>query len=84
MLYALTALQNAAWLVALMNYQDGESIVKALSVFSAHIKQAFPRYDMATAHKEILLDFAEGEVNAFQESFGVEININKQCTTWLF
>ena len=58
----------------LMNYQDGESIGKALSVFSAHIKQAFPRYDMATAHKEILLDFAEGEVNAFQESFGVEIN----------
>ena len=57
-----------------MNYQDGESIGKALSVFSAHIKQAFPRYDIATAHKEILLDFAVAEANAFQESFGMDMN----------
>jgi len=59
---------------ALMNHQDGESIGKALSVFSSNIKNAFPRYQMTSAHKEILLDFAEGEANAFRESFGMEIN----------
>ena len=58
----------------LMNHQDGESIEKALSVLSANIKQAFPRYEMTSAHKEILLDFAEGEADAFRESFGMEIN----------
>ena len=58
----------------LMNHQDGESIEKALSVLSANIKQAFSRYEMTSAHKEILLDFAEGEANAFRESVGMEIN----------
>jgi len=64
--------------ITLMNYQNGESIGKALSVFSAHIKQTFPRYNTATLHKEILsLDFDEGEANAFQQSIGMEI-------AWLF
>jgi len=35
---------------------------------------------MTSAHKEIPLDFSEGEANAFQESFGMEINLLCGCS----
>ena len=58
----------------LVNHQDGESIGKApgCQYFSSNIKQFFTRYEITStsAHKEILLDFAESEANAFEESFG--------------
>ena len=66
---------------ALMNHQDGESIGKALSVFSSNIKQFVPRYEITSAHKEILLDFAESEANAFEESFGSSVsNLLRGCS----
>jgi len=66
---------------ALMNHQDGESIGKALSVFSSNIKQFFTRYKLTSAHKEILLDFAESEANAFEESFDSGVrNLLRGCS----
>ena len=65
---------------ALMNHQDGESIGKALSVLASNIKQFVPRYEITSAHKEILLD-AESEANAFEESFGSSVsNLLRGCS----
>ena len=66
---------------ALMNHQDGESIGKALLIFSSNIKQLFPTYEITSAHKEILLDFAESEANAFEQSFGSSVsNLLRGCS----
>ena len=56
-----------------MNHQDGSSIGKALKVLSCNVKQLHPRYELKTAHKEIMLDFDEAEANGFKESFGEEV-----------
>ena len=64
-----------------MNHQDRKSVEKALSVFSSNIKQFVPRYEITSAHKEILLDFAESKANAFEESFGSSVsNLLRGCS----
>ena len=56
---------------ALLNRQDRCSIgTTALSVLTHNVKNHEPTYEIAKAHKEILLDFDDAEANAFQESFG--------------
>ena len=49
----------------LMNKQDGSSIGRALSELSQNVKDYVPNYNIKVAHKEILLDFDEAEVNGF-------------------
>ena len=58
---------------SLINHQDGSSIGKALKVLSCNVKQSYPRYELKTAHKEIMLDFDEAEANRFKESFSEEV-----------
>ena len=58
---------------ALLNHQDGYSIGTALSILTRNVKNHALTYDITNAHKEILLDFDEGESNAFQESFGSKV-----------
>ena len=58
---------------ALLNWQDGYSIGKALSVLVGNIKKQQPLYDIHTDHKEVLLDFDDAEANAFTDSFGKNI-----------
>jgi len=58
---------------ALLNHQGGYSIGTALSILTRNVKNHVPTYDITNAHKEILLDFNEGESNAFQESFGNKV-----------
>lgn len=65
----------------LMNRQDGDAIGKALLVLSDHVKEHHPRYDIKTAHKEILLDFDEAESNGFRQVFGDNItNLIRGCS----
>lgn len=45
-----------------------------MSVLNANIKKYFPGYDIKVAHKEILLDFADAEVNVFSSTFGIEVS----------
>ena len=66
---------------SLMNHQDGSSIGKTLKVLSSNVKQLHPRYELKTAHKEVMLDFDEAEANGFEESFGEEVtNILWGCS----
>lgn len=57
-----------------MNHQDGTSIGKALKVLSCNVKHLYPTYQLKAAHKEILSDFDEEEVNGFKECFGEEVS----------
>ena len=40
------------------------------AVLTHNVKNHEPTYEIAKAHKEILLDFDDAEANAFHESFG--------------
>ena len=52
--------------------EDAISIGKVLSVLAGNVKKQYKNYNITTSHKEILVDFADAEANAFQASFGKE------------
>ena len=58
---------------ALLNREDAVSIGKALSVLAGNVKKQHKSYNITTSHKEILVDFADAEANAFQTSFGKDV-----------
>ena len=58
---------------ALLNREDAISIGKALSVLAGNVKKQHKNYNITTSHKEILVDFADAEANAFQASFGKDV-----------
>ena len=65
---------------ALLNCEDAISIGKALSVLAGNVKKQHKNYNITTSHKEILMDFADAEVIAFQASFGKDIAcILREC-----
>ena len=60
---------------ALLNREDAVSIGKALSVLAENVRKQHKNYNITTSHKEkeILVDFADAEGNAFQASFGKDV-----------
>ena len=58
---------------ALLNREDAVSIGKALSVLAENVRKQHKNYNITTSHKEILVDFADAKANAFQASFGEDV-----------
>ena len=54
----------------LINRQDARSIDTVLSKLVDNVKFCHDEYNIKTAHKEILVDFDDAELNAFVASFG--------------
>jgi len=54
---------------ALLNWQDGHFIGKALNVLVNNVKKQQPLYNIHTTHREVLLDFDNADANAFVDSF---------------
>jgi len=76
-LSALTPLQIV--ILHVVNHQDGISIGKALSIsLMIMLRSIFPGTILKWHIKEILLDFADAEANAFSSTFGAEIS-NQIC-----
>ena len=42
------------------------------------MKKQHKNYNITTSHKEILVDFADAEANAFQASFGKDVALYEQ------
>ena len=58
----------------LLNKQNGISIGEALSVSKEFNVKKLNNYNILTAHKEMLLAFDDAEMNAFINTFGMEIS----------